>query len=120
MTSLSTLIFTNRHVHKIIAVCIGIATWAAVSTLHDSTVTVTVPLCFYQTENIALNSALPQAITVTLKGPRQQLQAIDYQTLAAHVDAQTLQPHKPLNLTAEHFFLPKSIKLVYYNPINVG
>jgi hypothetical protein len=91
-----------------------------ISNLHESTVEATIPLCFYNTESISLNSSLPQNITVILAGPRQALRAIDYTTLAAHVDAQTLHPHKPLILTEEQLFLPKPIKLVYYIPINLG
>ncbi len=105
-------------VRKVGAVLIGVTLWSLVNTLHEATLTVEVPLCFFNLEDNLLLSA-PEKVQVILSGSRSNLRALDLTTLAAHVDASKILRRGGVILNAKHLLLPRSIKLVSYNPINL-
>lgn len=115
--SIQTALSSNL-MHKIGALVLGVTLWSILSHTHEETVTVTVPLCFFNTENVHI--AAPENVTVTLKGLRRDLHTIDYTTLAVHLDAQKLpQGKSSILLRNKDLFLQKKIKLVSYYPINL-
>ncbi|HBL98565.1 TPA: hypothetical protein DDZ86_02885 [Candidatus Dependentiae bacterium] len=97
---------------------VGITLWALVNTLHEATLTVEVPLCFFNLEDTVVVSA-PEKVQITLAGRRADLRALDIKSLAAHVDASKLIRRRGVILNQKHLLLPRSIKLVSYNPINL-
>lgn len=78
-----------------------------------------VPVCFYNMpENCSVKA--PDAINVTLTGKRAYLRSLDTQTLAIHIDAQTLtKGMNAIDLTCQHLLLPPEINLVKYKPMHL-
>lgn len=90
--------------------------WYFFSGVQLSTLSVAVPLCFYNTHATQHIDA-PQEITVVLQGQRTHLRSITQDALAIHIDADTLPTGAhPVALTSAQLFLPESIKLVHYFP----
>lgn len=119
MTSLFTKIaLESKLVHKSCALLIGIGLWSVVSTLYDETVTVMVPLYFYNQAEGAKVTA-PEKIAVTLRAKRTDLRTIDYTALAAHIDVQKMIADEGIFLSATNLFLPSSVKVVHYVPMKV-
>jgi hypothetical protein len=98
------------------AITIGASLWYIFSQSRLDTLSLEVPLCFYGTEKISKLEA-PEKIRITLSGKRSDLETLDIEHLAAHVDASRLnQKSSKLSLAAHHLFLPATIKLVHYSP----
>jgi len=79
--------------------------------------TFSVPLSFYNTEALALEA--PETVTIHLHGTRKDL----YKTipnLALHYDAALLPSGThTLKITPENLFLPDSVLLLHYVPIQI-
>lgn len=105
---------------KIISLALGYSLWALFNQMHPSTITLSVPLCFYGTTKANSTLAAPETINVTLAGKRSDLARLDLETLAAHIDATTLAlGPNPITLTHAHLFLPASCNLVHCTPSNI-
>jgi hypothetical protein len=105
---------------KIISLALGYGLWALFNQMHPSTVTLSIPLCFYGETTAKRTLAAPETITVTLAGKRSDLARLDLETLAAHIDAATLVPGpNPITLTQAHLFLPATCNLVHCTPSNI-
>lgn len=116
---------TNNCIHKAGALIIGIGFWGVISPLHEDVKTVTVPLCFYSSQPIVegtstLPIGTPETVQVTLKGKRSELRTIDWQNLAAHIDTERIDSSGKISLSNEELFLPKSVKVVNYKPLNLS
>lgn len=103
---------------KIGAIFIGIFFWSLINSLHERTITVSIPLCFYNANNTTISA--PEKIQVTLSGKRSYLKTIDFKQLAAHFDASKLKPYERITISAKDLFLPRSIKLLHYYPTNLA
>ena len=111
----------NKHSLRINSILIGFLLWSILGSMHSTTITVQVPLCFYdgQQNTVTLTDA-PEFITITLKGARSDLRAIDFNNLAVHVDTENFKKNKNgIILTNKNLFLPKQVKLVHYSPMNL-
>ncbi|MDR3550695.1 MAG: hypothetical protein P4L31_04735 [Candidatus Babeliales bacterium] len=108
----------SNIVLKTISLLLGYAVWSILTTSHIATRWVDIPLAFYgDTTN---NIEAPEMITVALQAKRTDLRAIDTKTLAAHINATQLHVGPNLiSLDNKTLFLPDSIKLVHYSPINL-
>jgi hypothetical protein len=104
---------------KACSLALGYTFWYVFGNLFSISITTEVPLCFFNTtKNISIQA--PETILVTLSATRNQLQTIDHNHLAIHVDAQHLSfGSHPLRITNGTLFLPNSIKLVHYEPLPV-
>jgi len=102
---------------RIGALFVGITFWALANTFHDATITVEIPICFYNTDTTTVSA--PEKIRITLSGKRTHLKALNFTQLAAHIDASTLKKSGPTILSEKHLLLPRSIKLVNYYPTNL-
>lgn len=112
-------ILTTKLTLKISAGLLGIFFWSLLHQSHTTTVTATVPLYVYNTqENQTIHA--PESISVTLSGPCTLLRSLDYTTLAVHVDAQRIKPHASYYLEAHDLLLPKGVNVVNYIPGNLG
>lgn len=108
----------NRNFLRISALLIGSTLWSIMSGMHYSTITLTVPVCFYN-EASATQCDAPEFLTITLQGKKSDLRTIDYASLAAHIDAQTVSNKKQgLSITNKNLFLPSHVKLLHYSPMN--
>jgi hypothetical protein len=101
---------------KAISLILGYVCWSIISYHHSINLKTTVPLSFYNIpDHLAIKSS--DTITITLTGPRSQLQAIDLTHLAVHINAEYIRPGSlPISITTDTLFLPKNIKLVDYKP----
>lgn len=108
----------NSLAHKACALLIGIGIWGVVSSVHDETITINTPLYFYNVPTSTKISA-PSHLQLTLSGSRKDLGAINYQTLAAHIDAQKMLLQGGMVVKSEALFLPNTVKVVHYTPMNV-
>lgn len=108
---------TSNYVHKVSSFIIGVAIWGIVSSIHEDTITLEIPLCFYTTEQPVgqVPSQAPGKIQVTLQGRRSTLRQLDKTQLAAHVNSAKVGPSGIVpQITAKNILLPKSIKVVEY------
>jgi hypothetical protein len=101
----------------ITSVIIAYGIWAMVHNHRYHTVTRTIPVTFYNLDDKTVCDA-PEYINVCLQSSWQQLRSIDYDQLAAHMDANTYIHRHALDIDEENLLLPKSIKLVSYKPAN--
>lgn len=122
MNMVLTVLATNKNIHKISACVIGIVLWVIISALHTTTVTVSVPLCFFDetTASLIPPKNVPSSISVTLAGSKQALRSVDMRTLAAHVNAQHMRRGERLHITEKNLFLPETITVINYSPNNLG
>lgn len=111
-------IVSNNLLHKSSALILGFLLWSQLTMLHQHTVTMTVPLCFYGAETSAFSLEAPETVTITLRGKKRDLATLDRTLLAAHIDASRLkEENNGLILSNKDLFLPDSISLVYYYPL---
>lgn len=114
---LATIALQNDLVHKVCALCIGVCLWSIISTLHNDTVTVTIPVVFHNTKAEQKINA-PETITVAIKGTRSDLKSIDYKKLAVHLDQQKVLAEGGVVIQADNLLLPNTVKVVHYTPMN--
>lgn len=116
--NLKNLLCNNAPI-KIISCILGISIWALSSSLRVSQETISVPVCFYAVQQGDTIQA-PESISITLSGKRDDLQLLDKEKIALHIDAQQLHEGRQLlAIREEHLLLPEHIKIVHYNPLNL-
>lgn len=103
---------------KIVSLIFGSSFWMILNNNHARTIELQVPICFYNTqENKEIEA--PHEISIALQGKRKDLETLDLQTLAVHINAQTLHGGMhPLFVDSTTLFLPNSVKLLHYTPSN--
>jgi len=108
----------NNIVLKCMALIIGSSLWLTISSLHNTTLWVELPISFYnQHDHIVINA--PETIQVQLSGNRTAIRMINVDELAIHIDVQKLNAGKNLiELHAHNLFLPELISVVNYSPLN--
>ncbi len=108
----------NNLTLKCISSIIGFGIWFMLNQSQSTTLTLEVPVCFYNVHNhVTIDS--PDKVTVTLNGKRADLYNLDLATLSLHCDAAQLHPgENPLIVSGSSLFLPSLIKLVSYYPLN--
>lgn len=108
---------TSNIFLKISSLIIGYLGWSIISNAYHATMWITVPICFYNTSNLTIEA--PETIFLELKGTRSQLRSIDKEKLSVFIDAKTLiQGPNACQITTSKLFLPPSIKIHNYIPIN--
>lgn len=114
---LKALLRTNLSL-KIVAVIIGAIFWFITSAHHTTTLTLKVPVCFYnQAED--KEAQAPEYLSVELTGKRADLNSLDLANLAVHIDLTDFCPGEYLiEPSSENLFLPRRVKLVNWKPLN--
>lgn len=104
---------------KLLAFIFGVSLWYIFSQSRHDTMSLEVPLCFYDAgQNICLQA--PETIHVTLAGRRVDLCALDQKNLVAHVNASKFnEKTSKLLIESQYLFLPATIKLIHYTPAPV-
>lgn len=106
----------NNILLKTISLISALTFWYFFSGIHPTTISLAIPVCFYDTSAQQQIDA-PDQVTIVLAGKRNTLRSITYSELALHIDAQQLHTGKQaLTLSNAQLFLPESIKLVHYTP----
>ena len=110
------MLATNRLVQKISAIVIAFFFWSQLTVLHQQTMTITIPLCFFNQEQISLDA--PETVSITLRGKKADLAQLHTSELAIHIDATKLEKGKNgIMITNKDIFLPESISVVHYYPL---
>lgn len=107
---------TNFTINSM-AIIFGILWWSVLSNLHRAQRTITIPLCFYNTNQLHVTA--PETIAITISGKRSHLRSLNASNVAIHMDAQSLPEQTSiLNIRQEHLLLPQNVNLVSYSPSN--
>lgn len=100
---------------KLMSLVIATNLWFIFSQMHYDTITLNVPLCFYEVDqNISIEA--PETVRVTLSGKRSDLANLDFNHLAIHKRINFAPHASPVIIQSNDLFLPESIKLVQYMP----
>jgi len=101
---------------KILALCIGYGLWYILSQTNSATITVSVPLCFDNTQQTQTIEA-PETVSVTLSGPRNELATLELDSLAIHLEISHLPLKKhTITLCSNNLHLPEQVNLIHYEP----
>jgi YbbR domain-containing protein len=106
----------NKLLIKISSIALGFSLWYTYKQSHYDSMSLDVPIYFYnETPGTIIKS--PETIQVTLAGTRKNLNMLDKEQLAIHLDASRYS--KPMSYTIidnQNLFLPATIKLIHYCP----
>jgi hypothetical protein len=112
-------LFLSNAPLAIVSLLLGYSFWYIASYNHIINLQLTVPLCFSEISETCTIYA-PEKITITLRGKRSDLYALEKSTLVAHININKLLPGKHgITVTDQHLFLPKNIALTNYKPANL-
>lgn len=114
---LKNILLTNP-ILKVIALIFGFVWWSVLGQTVGSNRWLHLPIAVYNTHGKLINA--PDTIQVKLTGRRNDLQALDMQHLALHIDATHLKEGKNvIDITHDMLLLPERIRLVQYQPSNI-
>ncbi len=109
---------TSPLVLKATSLILGFLLWSTVSDLFTQSIWISVPVCFYNTNQEKISA--PETISIELAGKRSHIRQINKDTLALHIDARTLHPgDNHLTITRDHLFMPPSISVATVIPHKV-
>ncbi len=117
---LNTLAIINHSTtHKCIALAIGILIWQMVSAFHYTSITLSIPLCLFNTQT-QTKYCVPKQVQVTLYGPKAELRTVDFSNLAVHLNAEEhANSHTKIRITSRNLLLPSSIRVLRFSPTNL-
>ncbi len=119
MATLTKLI-TNKYNLAISSTIIGFCFWYFLSTMRPHEIMIKIPLSFYGEKSETCIIDTFESITVCLKGLKKDFYNLQFNNLAIHINADTLQEGKNnISISSEHLFLPHEIKLINCKPSNI-
>ncbi len=108
----------NNLIYKSIALILGISFWIVWGESVSTQRSVNVPLTFYNIDRSRLSA--PETIRLSLSGKRIDLNNLDSNQLALHIDGENFVPGENLiNIQHQQLLLPNSMRMVYYEPSNL-
>lgn len=110
---------TSNAFFKCTSLYFGYMLWSAISSFSGTTMSIDIPLCFYNVpQNIMLSA--PESINVEIQGKKNKLVYIHKKTIAAHIDAQSFQsgPYA-IKIENDNLHLPADIKVSRCSPHNI-
>jgi hypothetical protein len=111
-------LFSNT-ILKILSVVIGYGIWSLLGNHRPTQHTFQVPVCFYNVKDGQKIQA-PELLTIDVQAARADLDSLQNETLALHIDAEKLEQGKQtIPVNAQQLLLPDSFKVVHYNPAQV-
>lgn len=109
---------TSTFFLKATSLIIGFLLWSIIGNGCTAHLWISVPVCFYNKKNRSISS--PEKLFVQLHAKRAFLRHLDTQTIAIHIDAQTLHAGpNVVTITEDLLFLPSTITVVDTIPHNV-
>ncbi len=103
---------------KATSLILGFMLWSTVSNLFTQSIWVTIPLCYYNKESKTITG--PETIAIELTAKRTHIRHIQKDTLAAHIDAESLHPGaNRLAITRDHLLMPQGITVTTVIPHTV-
>ena len=102
---------------SVLSLLMGYALWQAVSQPYTIEATFSVPLSFYNTEDLTITA--PETIFIRLNGTRKNLYKMAA-NIAIHYNANDLpEGIITLKITPANLFLPDTVLLLHYVPIEI-
>ena len=99
---------------KIISLIIGYSFWVLLSSNHITSIDLTIPLAFYNTQHKAVEA--PEEIQVTVRGQRSEFHRLS-RTIALHIDTEELSEGTNIvHVEDRLLLLPDTLKLVHSLP----
>lgn len=117
--TISLIKITRAKIFLIVSsLIIGYVSWSISSSMCTYTITVDVPLFFYNIDQkIVIES--PEKISITIKGKRSDLTEFNPNQATVHYNAQKLHAGENyLTLQQEDFLLPPTINLINCKPLH--
>jgi|GEM_PF-1505265 len=112
-------LLSQRSFLKIGALVIAYGLWFTMSTAHTSSLSLSLPIGFYNTSQ-ALHIQAPTDISLSLVGPREALAKLDINSIAVHIDAEKLSiGTHPYVITRQDLLLPAAVSLHDHVPSTV-
>ncbi len=103
---------------KATSLILGFLLWSTISNLFPRSIWIEVPVCFYNTGSYKMRA--PETINVELTGKRAYIKQINKDTIALHIDAQSLHSgDNLLTITQEMLLLPAAISVATVIPHKV-
>jgi len=101
---------------KILSISLGFSLWYMYNQGRYDSINLDIPVYFYN-EVTHKTVRAPEIIHVTLSGTRKNLNLLEKEQLAIHLDASRYsKPMTYVTIDNQNLFLPTTIKLVHYNP----
>lgn len=116
---IKTVLLTSTTFLKLAALVLAFFLWSMLSDLYVMSMTYTVPLTVKPSSHVVV-AQKPDTVTVTVRGLRKYVRAIDPKNLFVVVDPMQLSAGaNHVALTAANLGLPNVISVVDYNPMNL-
>lgn len=104
----------NNLFLKTTSLIIASLLWMLLSVDHKTSVTLTIPVLFYHTENLIIEA--PETISVKISGLRKDFYRLA-RPLALHIDGNALKEGtQSLSVESSLLFLPETITLIKSTP----
>lgn len=104
---------------KVSSLIIGYFFWVIIAQSRITSTWIKIPLICNTNETTTIQA--PESVMVEVKGKRSFLQCLDKKTLAAHINAQNLQPGTyTYILNSENIPLPSALMLTRSIPLNIA
>ena len=107
----------NKFSLNVLSLLFGYTFWIIISSYQQTNISFDVPISFYNTKNIVIDS--PQSVSLTVLTKREMLYKKS-KDIAVHINANQLKEGKnKIHLTQSHLFLPDGLEMVNYNPSSI-
>lgn len=107
---------TKNLLHKLLALCLGYATWVFFTASQPVDTWISVPIGFYNTDTHFSYSA-PSTLSLCISGSRNTIQNLIAHETMLHIDGRELQKGQNYILvSADKLLLPRSVSVIHCNP----
>ena len=112
--SVKNLLWTNLTI-KLFSLLFGLGLWSLLSQTQIYDISYNVPICCFG--NSKKSIITPDMVHITLRGPRNAFSKLNNETLAIHINTDSLNEGKnSTTISQKDLFLPSDINMLNCNP----